>query len=81
MMTTLGAFVKHPKHLWVKATHGEKSGDLPKSVVQKGFHRTAPAPKGFQNFFTTRAQSSCRTAVSRSVVVGNGLRPAQLKES
>jgi hypothetical protein len=47
---------------------------MPKILVQKGFRRAKRMPDRPDNFLATRAQSSCRTAESVSVVFGNGLR-------
>jgi hypothetical protein len=47
---------------------------MPKILVQKGFRRAKRMPEGLKNFLATRAQSSCRTVLSGSVVLGNGLR-------
>jgi hypothetical protein len=46
---------------------------MPKILVQKGFRRAKSMHDTLKNFLTTRAQSSCPTARSASVVLGNVL--------
>jgi hypothetical protein len=73
MMTTLGAYVKHPKRPQVKACEPQSGRQMPKILVQKGFRAAPSMPEVLNNFLATRAQSVRRTALSTSVVVGNGL--------
>jgi hypothetical protein len=73
MMTTLGAYVKHPKRPQVKASWPQSGGQLPKILVQKGFRRAPSMPEVLKNFLATRAQTARRSVRSASVVVGNVL--------
>jgi hypothetical protein len=74
MMTTLGAYVKHPKRPQVKAYESQRTAQMPKILVQKGFRRAPSMPEVLNNFLATRAQSGRRTTQSASVVIGNVLR-------
>lgn len=73
MMTTLGAYVKHPKRPQVKACEPQSGRQMPKILVQKGFRSAPSMPEVLKKFLATRAQTGCRTVRSGSVVVGNVL--------